>query len=197
MGLSAIPVLLIFRSIEHDLSEVDLGERDVKVVAEYVYKSFNIDTIDNDLALLQLQHDVTGDHVAYACLPGRDWSLPAGKLCHILGWGRRSNRHFLGSNVLREAEVPIATTRACRAAFSFDVSNDSQVCAGYKRGGSDTCLGDSGGPLLCSLNYSGTSRWFLYGVTSFGEGCGQQGKFGIYTKVSNFIDWIKTITNIT
>ena len=38
---------------------------------------------------------------------------------------------------------------------------------------------------------TGEGQWTLYGITSFGEGCGQKGKYGIYTKVPNFRNWIK------
>ena len=46
----------------------------------------------------------------------------------------------------------------------------------------------SGGPLLCKKE----GRWTLYGITSFGEGCGQQGKYGIYAKVPNYTAWIRS-----
>lgn len=45
----------------------------------------------------------------------------------------------------------------------------------------------SGGPLLCMKN----NRWTVYGITSFGEGCGRQGKYGIYAKVPNYTDWLE------
>ena len=45
----------------------------------------------------------------------------------------------------------------------------------------------AGGPLLCQKN----NRWTIYGITSFGEGCGRQGKYGIYAKVPNYTDWIE------
>ena len=51
------------------------------------------------------------------------------------------------------------------------------------------CFAIPGGPLLCEDPTSG--RWTVFGVTSFGEGCGQEGKFGIYAKVPNFVKWIE------
>ena len=46
----------------------------------------------------------------------------------------------------------------------------------------------SGGPLLCQ-NKQGF--WTIYGITSFGEGCGQ--RYGIYSKVPNYSQWIKSV----
>ena len=48
-----------------------------------------------------------------------------------------------------------------------------------------------GGPLLCKKD----GRWTLYGITSFGEGCGEQGKYGIYAKVPNYTAWIRSYVN--
>lgn len=31
----------------------------------------------------------------------------------------------------------------------------------------------------------------MYGITSFGEGCGKQGKYGIYAKVPNYSQWLE------
>jgi len=45
-----------------------------------------------------------------------------------------------------------------------------------------------GGPLLCQ-NQQG--YWTIYGITSFGEGCGQ--RYGIYSKVPNYTSWIRGV----
>ena len=41
---------------------------------------------------------------------------------------------------------------------------------------------------LCS-NHVNCFR-YVHGITSFGEGCGRRGKFGIYARVSNYRIWI-------
>ena len=55
------------------------------------------------------------------------------------------------------------------------------LCAGYPQGGTDTCQGDSGGPLLARA-LDGSLR--LVGATSFGDGCAQPGKPGVYARVA-------------
>lgn len=49
--------------------------------------------------------------------------------------------------------------------------------------------GDSGGPLIYQDRMSG--RFQLHGITSWGDGCGEKGKPGVYTRVSAFSDWIQ------
>lgn len=48
--------------------------------------------------------------------------------------------------------------------------------------------GDSGGPLACQDPSS--HHFILYGITSWGDGCGERGKPGVYTRVAAFVDWL-------
>jgi secreted trypsin-like serine protease len=65
------------------------------------------------------------------------------------------------------------------------------VCAGYPRGGTDTCEGDSGGPLLASVE----RRFRLAAATSFGAGCAQPGKPGVYARLAEgpIRSWLKSV----
>lgn len=61
------------------------------------------------------------------------------------------------------------------------------LCAGYPQGERDACVGDSGGPLMIQQN--GVYRQI--GIVSQGEGCAIPGKYGIYTRVSSYANWIQ------
>lgn len=60
-------------------------------------------------------------------------------------------------------------------------------CAGYLDVSMDSCSGDSGGPF--AVYYHDT--WFLTGVVSWGEKCATKGKYGVYTRLGNFLNWIR------
>ena len=63
------------------------------------------------------------------------------------------------------------------------------LCAGFAQGIiGDACQGDSGGPFV--MKYEGV--WYQVGLVSWGEKCGQQGKYGFYTKVAKYYHWIMT-----
>ena len=60
-------------------------------------------------------------------------------------------------------------------------------CAGDLQGGSDACQGDSGGPAVRLIQGCPT----LFGITSWGYGCGRPNKPGVYTKVREYVKWIE------
>ena len=67
-----------------------------------------------------------------------------------------------------------------------------QVCAKGDRG-TDSCSGDSGGPLMVQTA-GDQSRWFLTGVVSFGTNECDSSLPGVYTDIAAFYDWIQDTT---
>ncbi|XP_064628368.1 coagulation factor IX-like isoform X2 [Lineus longissimus] len=187
---------VILRVGEHDFGEYEGVEEDFRPGKDFVHPHYDLDTIDSDIALVKLKKPVKlGKNIDLACVPRDGDNLKTHTLCYTVGWGKMKNTHIYGTDVLQEAKVPLVGRRACQDAFEFKITVN-QMCAGKKEGGIDTCSGDSGGPLLCKMKRNGRDRWFVYGVTSFGEGCGEKGKYGIYVRVTNFADWIrKTIAD--
>ena len=177
---------------EFDLGKEEGTERDIRVAEDTVHAAFNLHTIDSDIAVLRLKTPVRQSlGTNYACVLEHTDVLSDSTLCYAVGWGKMKDTHLFGTERLREAEVPLVSTARCQEAFEYEIT-PNQMCAGYLTGGVDTCAGDSGGPLMCRFRSAsgGPDRWHVYGVTSFGEGCGEEGKYGIYTRVSNFSKWI-------
>lgn len=95
------------------------------------------------------------------------------------------------SVILQTVTLPIVGMAKCKAMFEDKAElYESQVCAGGEVG-KDSCGGDSGGPLMLPKSIDGPPRYFLIGVVSYGDTyCGDSATAGIYTKVSEYLDWI-------
>ncbi|XP_062335825.1 serine protease 33 [Osmerus eperlanus] len=155
-----------------------------------------------DLALVQLAEPVTWSvRVQPICLPVSGMAFSEGTLCHVTGWGDTQEGVSLsGVGTLQQVKVPIIEQNSCNSMYkvqsyyseTVDILPD-MICAGFKDGGKDSCQGDSGGPLVCP---AGNRTWVQAGVVSFGLGCAQPNRPGVYTKVSAFTDFIKsTVSN--
>nr|XP_037291709.1 cationic trypsin-like [Rhipicephalus microplus] len=174
---------------EHSLGRDEGSEVTVRVAEAIAHPEYDPETVDMDLALLRLRSALTlGPYVLPACLPQQGDAPPRGEIFTILGWGKLSKRHANGSDLLHQAQVPLVSQSECRNVYADYLISDNMLCAGYRRGRIDSCAGDSGGPLLARDVHG---RWTVYGVTSFGEGCARQGRFGIYAKVANAARWLR------
>lgn len=87
---------------------------------------------------------------------------------------------------LLKVTVPVVDHKKCETDYSNTTVSQDQFCAGLDQGGKDSCQGDSGGPIV-----DPTSK-ILYGLVSWGQGCAEAGKPGIYTDVGDVLDFIKS-----
>uniref|UniRef100_A0A8C4P8V3 Peptidase S1 domain-containing protein n=1 Tax=Dromaius novaehollandiae TaxID=8790 RepID=A0A8C4P8V3_DRONO len=92
--------------------------------------------------------------------------------------------------VLQKVEVKLISREQCLE--WIPQLADGMLCAGLEEGGKDACQGDSGGPLVCT--HGNTMKWFVIGIVSWGEGCGEKQSPGIYTAVYSYLDWIQMET---
>ncbi|XP_078012867.1 serine protease 56 [Phascolarctos cinereus] len=154
------------------------------------HPKFDPQTFQNDVALVELWVPVPPSERAWPiCLPEEPREPPAGTLCSIAGWGA-VYEDGPAAKAVREARVPLLSLDTCRTALGSALHPSTMLCAGYLSGGVDSCQGDSGGPLTCSVA-GPPLREVLYGITSWGDGCGEPGKPGVYTRVAAFRDWIR------
>ncbi|XP_028359644.1 hepatocyte growth factor activator [Phyllostomus discolor] len=162
-----------------------------KYIPYPLYSVFN--PSDHDLVLIRLKKKgdrcaVRSQFVQPICLPEPSSPFPAGHKCQIAGWGHQDEDGSGYSSYLREALVPLVADHKCSSpeVYGADLS-PNMLCAGYFDCKSDACQGDSGGPLACEKN--GVAH--LYGIISWGDGCGRHNKPGVYTRVANYVGWIK------
>ncbi|XP_004868188.1 serine protease 56 isoform X2 [Heterocephalus glaber] len=178
------------------LAEGPQGEpaEEVQVNRILPHPKFDPQTFHGDLALVQLWTPVSPAGPARpVCLPQAALDPPAGTPCAIAGWGALFEDGS-EAEAVREARVPLLSPNSCQRALGPRLRPSSMLCAGYLAGGIDSCQGDSGGPLTCS-EPGPRPREVLFGVTSWGDGCGEPGKPGVYTRVAVFKDWLQEQMN--
>ena len=151
----------------------------------------------NDLTILTLEH--ASSHAPTPVAAGSERAIwEPGDLETIAGWGNTSADSDEFPDTLQKAQVPITTDAYCESRYSeddgWDFDPQTMVCAGYPEGGVDTCQGDSGGPLFGTAA-DGSRR--VVGVTSWGNGCAQEGYPGVYARVAETAlrEWVASETD--
>ncbi|XP_057375229.1 trypsin delta-like [Daphnia carinata] len=106
-------------------------------------------------------------------------ALTSNKLC------LRSLKGGVGSNLLLKTNITILANAACTEAYAnfiLKFHETTMLCAPAI--GKDTCQGDSGGPIYVD--------GVQVGITSWGVGCAHPSYPGVYTRLTNYMDWIAT-----
>lgn len=118
---------------------------------------------------------------------------PGGEQLRALRLAERPRPQDL-AKVLRHVVLQIQSNLLCINKTTISYNSTIAFCAGDGKGKSDTCQGDSGGPFVREIRRGRQMRWVVIGIVSWGEGCAQRDKYGYYTRVYPFLDWInKTI----
>ncbi|MEQ2160240.1 hypothetical protein GOODEAATRI_031622, partial [Goodea atripinnis] len=177
---------------KHDLKSVEKTEQQRRVLNITVHSDYNYLTSDSDLALLKLYYPLKlSRYVVPICLPAQNstfaWTLSTVRHATVSGWGRLVEAGPT-ARFLQRLVLPRVPLQECRLHTQLNITKN-MFCAGHRKGGQDACEGDSGGPLV--VRYKKT--WFLTGVVSWGKGCAKENMYGVYAKVSNFLDWIGTV----
>ncbi|KAM4044064.1 transmembrane protease serine 2 isoform 1-T2 [Anomaloglossus baeobatrachus] len=152
------------------------------------HPNYDTETKNNDIALMKLKTSLsfTNNNIKPVCLPNDEMPWTSAQSCWISGWGH-TYQGGSTSNVLMAANIPLISSAVCNTPSVYNgVITSTMICAGYLSGGVDTCQGDSGGPLVTKTN----SLWWLVGDTSWGSGCAQRNKPGVYGNVTVFLEWI-------
>ncbi|OXB75636.1 UNVERIFIED_CONTAM: hypothetical protein H355_001280 [Colinus virginianus] len=177
-----------------------------------LHEDFDIQNYNHDIALVKLKEKVTmGNYVMPICLPQFEHELEGphpNTLGLVAGWGISNPNITVDeiissgmrtlSDILQYVKLPVVLHAECKTSYESRSGNysvtENMFCAGYYEGGKDTCLGDSGGAFV--IQDPGTRRWVAQGLVSWGgpEECGSKQVYGVYTKVSNYVDWVEKNT---
>jgi hypothetical protein len=172
---------------EFDLKNTSSTEETIQVKNVFVHEGYGD---DHDIAVIELASPSNKTPVQLADAAFND-AISIGANLTVMGWGNQESEGESYPTILQEVQVPLADHAQCKANYADVEMNitENMICAGLPEGGKDSCQGDSGGPLV----YQKDSKWFQTGVVSFGEGCAEKDFYGVYTKVSNYGDWIAKV----
>lgn len=147
-----------------------------------IHPQYNAQTQDFDLSLIRLSEPVQmGGNIKTVELADANANFAADTLATISGFGAINGNLEL-PNKLKFAEVQLWSRDYCNPKNIPGIT-DRMICAGHPSGQVSSCQGDSGGPL--------TVDGKLFGVVSWGFGCGAQGRPAMYTYVGALRSWIK------
>lgn len=146
----------------------------------------------NDIAIVRLKNKVTFTSLIQPiCLPTLDEFKTrdfTGFTPFITGWGATAHRGPKTTR-LQQVQIQVTDKQMCKTSYQVmkkAVIDNRVICAGED--GKDSCQGDSGGPLMMPRGRNG--NFYLYGIVSYGYKCAEPGYPGVYTRVSEFMDWI-------
>ena len=169
------------------LGQVDLCEttqppaEHIRIEEIYVHPSYVSPSRGFDLALLLLEVRTTAPTTSPSSKPE-----PAGAQVVISGWGRQGSQGPFPCRL-----TSFRTTVLDRASCAREVGISEEALpsdALCTRGGQQTCVGDSGGPVV-SGDPGDPGRQHVVGIVSWGRSCSAESP-GINSSVAASIDWI-------
>jgi secreted trypsin-like serine protease len=160
----------------------------------YKHEQYDPKTHENDIALIELVEPLpaglaatlASSQIALITPAAESRLTPGQSKINVSGWGDTRD-DGVRSSILRLVEVTLRSNDECNGPLSYSGRvKQMMFCAGEPEGQKDACHGDSGGPATVLV---GAAR-VLDGLVSWGDGCGHAHKYGVYTRVAPFADWV-------
>ncbi len=173
----------------------DIPDLVLQAVNIFVHPEYDNDSLDVlfDIAVIELSADTNIEPLE---LSKQRTAELVDLDAIVMGWGAIEFDDIsdpLYPASLNDVVVPIVSRATCNGPFSYrGAIQPTQICAGLVEGGRDSCVGDSGGPLIVSLD--GVQQ--QVGVVSFGNGCAEPNFYGVYTNIPFYIDWINNFVDV-
>ena len=192
-----------------------------------VHEAFAERQVHNDIMLIETFDSVDLDLFQMIKLQNFTIAATGMQNATVAGWGRTSEDGDPSVTAILEAKLDVYNAADCEeylnsAEFVTEFNDfieyydaSGKLCAGGN-GLTDSCYGDSGGPLFYAVELKGNVNiedesimsnntafnemdsisevssvsYYQVGIVSFGVGCGRYGHPGVYTDVSHYYGWI-------
>ncbi|XP_059237177.1 kallikrein-7 isoform X1 [Mustela nigripes] len=160
----------------------DNRSQKIRATKSFRHPGYSTQTHVNDLMLVKLSRRARlSSNVRKVNLPSR--CEPPGTTCTVSGWGTTTSPDVTFPSKLMCTDVKLISSQDCKKVYK-DLLGKSMLCAGIPNSKTNTCNGDSGGPLMCKGTLQGLVSWGTFP-------CGQPNDPGVYTQVCKYVKWIK------
>ncbi|XP_028135106.1 brachyurin [Diabrotica virgifera virgifera] len=150
-----------------------------------VHEGWDGDNINkNDIALIKLPSPVQTSKVIKTVSIAAGTNKYVNSVGNVAGWGLTKNDQTVVTPVLRYISPSILSNDDCKKVDQDyeAVILDTLLCSNPGSHKQGTCQGDSGGPLVVN--------GVQIGIVSFGSTDCEEGKPSIFTRVTEYHDWI-------
>lgn len=188
-----------------DLQNIIRYPTQIQPVIKYIKccEKYNNFTNENDLIILELKNELKfNSYINSVMLSSSEQFInptPYSTMATIYGWGLTDKFPFHRGK-LKKATIPILPESECCKAFNhtcLGFKSKKLICAKDLIQNIGSCVGDSGGPLMCHEKQEDDNSYYqkyLCGITSFGgsEHCTSEHPDG-YVNVDYYLNWIKRV----
>ncbi|XP_040327678.1 serine protease 58-like [Herpailurus yagouaroundi] len=165
-------------------------EKDIQVVGYEKmihHPHFSVTSIEYDLMLIKLREYIElNDYVKLVSLP--EEPAPEEAMCMVSTWAYNLCDASKDPDSLQNVNISIISRRECHNAYKTYKIQEGMLCLGIVPGRRLSCKEVTAAPAVCN--------GVLQGILAFADGCVLRADVGIYTKIFNYMSWIRnTIKN--